>query len=527
MFPVTFNAIGDMIALLQVGLDIIKRLDSIRGARAEYRQLADELQALKPILLLYSRAIEALPDIDSRDLVLQPIASAYQDIGHALCLLANFDPLGLSVLPRATRGRSRLRVVWSSLQWSLRGSADVKAGLEKLQKSVDRLKLALIPASVVNNAVEFRAMTQSLDKLALDVSSIDACTATILEDSSVVKADVHAIAADVSTIAADATTQTVMSRAIYDQLKELRLEHDEMMALLQRRSACTIVRFEIPDYYGMTLAITSVLKGSTGLLSSSSDLLSGSVVGSLLTLAARASSFREQAAYLLGACLVLLGTRMVTLYKAPSVIHIVFVVDFFGDILELRPEEASSSEVLQRTLELRLRGRFGFNITRRRMYEIALSDDGRTPGQVLPSVWSHSITPGQKLLLNACVRDSGMEKRIACPACGTSLSKKVIRADAWVKCIRCPTVLDFSPLYRHGTELEDELDRPIDPLEASESHYGTDAGDVPGCIALGLPSVEEELARCQRIRSLAIIARYANNPWSRVRSVHLLRTLHP
>ncbi|KZV92565.1 hypothetical protein EXIGLDRAFT_692587 [Exidia glandulosa HHB12029] len=455
MFPVSCNAIGDIIALVQLGIDVVKAINDSRGAKTEHHELTAELETLKAIL----EAVESFPNTP---LLTTPTTRAGDQMASALALLAEFE---FSESVKARTVLSRVRSAWVGVRWTLRGRADVNNGLAKLSKSVDTLRLALQVASAENSATQFRAIHQTIglvssdvttvfsavsgarsiaEKVATDVTTIELTTAGIREATTsmvptLVSLGQHVVANEQTLGDALTTLKDLHGQQMQASLA-LRGDVQSVVSLLREKGFSSAIhaspqglrRFTRPLSVWMT---TTVGELSTALLPSN-GFIQGVCLGSLLNSAASAHSAAEQMAYALCATLLYYMTGMDRLYTAPRVVHVIFVLDMFGDSFELPCHEASTSTTIHLALQQKFNGRLGFTLTLNRMYELAIASDADMPPHVLPKSWSRMLAPGQKLIMSARIdrRDERSENDLRCPACGASSPTGCADKDGWIQC---------------------------------------------------------------------------------------------
>ena len=58
MVPITCNAVGDILALAMLVLDVIRALNDAKGSASEYRVSVDELNGLRTILAAAARVAQ-------------------------------------------------------------------------------------------------------------------------------------------------------------------------------------------------------------------------------------------------------------------------------------------------------------------------------------------------------------------------------------------------------------------------------------------------------------------------------------
>ncbi|VDC00987.1 unnamed protein product [Peniophora sp. CBMAI 1063] len=123
MFPITFNAIGDILALAQIVYDIVQALnDSVHGAAAECQRFAHELKLLGAVIVIAHRAANTSPDDVLKEALLTEVRLCYAEIVEAGKLLPGFD-----TLLRTSTGATvwdRARAVAKKLKWHFMKASD-------------------------------------------------------------------------------------------------------------------------------------------------------------------------------------------------------------------------------------------------------------------------------------------------------------------------------------------------------------------------------------------------------------------
>ena len=124
MFPITCNAVGDILALAGLALDMAKALNEIHGSPASYRALRSELESLHIVLASVHRAAELTNDTLLREQIVSQIKRYEYSIRSALERIAKFSALG-----RAGAADDSVPVKvkrqWYKIEWRLRqGSID-------------------------------------------------------------------------------------------------------------------------------------------------------------------------------------------------------------------------------------------------------------------------------------------------------------------------------------------------------------------------------------------------------------------
>jgi len=148
--PLTCNAVGDVLALIQLAIDVSKFLSDCRGAPAECRALCDELRSLERLLVLSKPTILALQDESLRELVAERLRMVSTHIDEGLRLVIKFSSAFDVSMPADPAQSWRTTMLhWvtkasQSVQWRLRRSADATACRMAIAHSFQPLTFAVL-----------------------------------------------------------------------------------------------------------------------------------------------------------------------------------------------------------------------------------------------------------------------------------------------------------------------------------------------------------------------------------------------
>ena len=136
MFPITFNAIGDILALAQLIRDIVWAVNDACGAAVEYRRFTHELKILGAIMVNAHLIADGSREDTLKEAVLEEVRFCYTEIVDAGKLLPGFD-----VLMRSTDGSgfSRVGVTMRKLQWHFLKASDAAIFAARFQAIHTRL----------------------------------------------------------------------------------------------------------------------------------------------------------------------------------------------------------------------------------------------------------------------------------------------------------------------------------------------------------------------------------------------------
>ncbi|KZW02882.1 hypothetical protein EXIGLDRAFT_703609 [Exidia glandulosa HHB12029] len=227
-------------------------------------------------------------------------------------------------------------------------------------------------------------------------------------------------------------------------------------------------------------------------------------------IARQLAELQKQAAYLFCACLLFIAARMHRMYQSPVVVHVVIIVDLFGDEIQVPLHEAKSAQQLHIALQRKFQpGRLGFQLTRSRMYDLAITDDEAVLGSILPDSWMNLLRPGQKLIMNARILDTVNHDELACPACHarpSSPEEPTGQALTEKSSSRCPARFECSS--RETVEQDIFTDPATNHSSGGVLRQNTSSQNaethVPVPEPLSGTTIEQELALCKRIRILGL-----------------------
>jgi hypothetical protein len=146
MFPISCNAVGDVLTIASIILDIARALNDARGSVAEYRAFVAELETMHTSLNAISRLVQDCTDSALRQTVVREVDLSYQDIEDAFNRIASLSLLGSDEAP--PMGSSGLRVnisrQWFKLEWRFLKRGDGQGFQSKLKVSTQRLSTLLV-----------------------------------------------------------------------------------------------------------------------------------------------------------------------------------------------------------------------------------------------------------------------------------------------------------------------------------------------------------------------------------------------
>ena len=141
MFPITCNAIGDIIAIVQLVRDIVVALNDSRGAVDEYRQFVHVLKALGTILEAVYELASDSQDRRLQQSILEEVQLCCITINNAHKSLSGFEKLA-ETSARSTRGGPRAAL--TKLHWHFMRAADAERYAKQFHESHMRLNSLLM-----------------------------------------------------------------------------------------------------------------------------------------------------------------------------------------------------------------------------------------------------------------------------------------------------------------------------------------------------------------------------------------------
>ncbi|VDC01797.1 unnamed protein product [Peniophora sp. CBMAI 1063] len=136
MFPITCNAIGDIIAVVQLIRDIAVALNDVRGAAEEYRQFTRVLTALGTVMAEVYGLTLASHNETLKQAVLEEVQLCCADINNAHNSISGFEVLEETSLGHKRNATQR---ALKKIQWHLLRASDVAKYAQRFGESHERL----------------------------------------------------------------------------------------------------------------------------------------------------------------------------------------------------------------------------------------------------------------------------------------------------------------------------------------------------------------------------------------------------
>jgi len=147
--PISCNAVGDIIALVQLAIKVAQTLNDARKAPAECRALCNDLRALERLIALSRPAIDGLDSYQLREPVDERLYEVCAAIMAGLELIVDmdtaFDGAGSkSGLDRRQCFNRWMRKARQSTTWALKGNANAREARVAIAQSFTTLTYALL-----------------------------------------------------------------------------------------------------------------------------------------------------------------------------------------------------------------------------------------------------------------------------------------------------------------------------------------------------------------------------------------------
>ncbi|VDB87206.1 unnamed protein product [Peniophora sp. CBMAI 1063] len=170
MIPITCNAVGDILALATLFLDIARALDESRGSPAKWRVLNSELKSLHIVLASVARVAEHTTDTLLREQIVREVNRCSDDVRRALERVAEFSMLGHNESPDDVCS-IRIKRQWYKLKWRFGYHGNAESIRAELAAATHRLTAYL----VVSNADKIHSLGASITEQ-FTATSAQICT---------------------------------------------------------------------------------------------------------------------------------------------------------------------------------------------------------------------------------------------------------------------------------------------------------------------------------------------------------------
>ena len=147
--PLTCNAVGDVLALIQLAIEVAKFLAEYRNAPAECRALLQDLRSMERLLAIALPTIRDIKDAALKEAVMERLRIVSQRVQDALNLVAEFRSASDDV--PVNRGRNWRTTVSKfvtnqseRIMWAMKRNANAEACRVAIAQSFEPLVLALL-----------------------------------------------------------------------------------------------------------------------------------------------------------------------------------------------------------------------------------------------------------------------------------------------------------------------------------------------------------------------------------------------
>ena len=146
MFPITSNAVGDIIALTQLAIQIARAVNETRGAAVEWRELHAQFTSIHRLLQLSQPTIASLEDVNHQSIVLEQLEIVSERVKEGLLYLARFDTDFATAenLREQSELAARAKRAWGSVKWEFLRKTDVLGCRRKISGCFEPLTFALL-----------------------------------------------------------------------------------------------------------------------------------------------------------------------------------------------------------------------------------------------------------------------------------------------------------------------------------------------------------------------------------------------
>ncbi|VDB91575.1 unnamed protein product [Peniophora sp. CBMAI 1063] len=454
MFPITYNAFGDIVSMIGIIYSIAQALNDSRGSPSEYRSFVFELRAfasvLEEIAALHISSPEAasIPLLDGVNACCEVLEEARSRVDRYHSL----DELRSSVSLQNTILKLRWRLLKRDEAEQLRKK--LHSRLELLLALVDRHEFSSVQSHL-------RSINVQSEQIHAAVTAVKHTSRQLLARSSTVQASMDDLGTMSSLILRDTSTMRMENASLRDELVALRTAFHETLghfAYFARgsRSLSTLIT---PDDRTAALVVAIILSGTFA--------FQNDVRFTIL--------YATMVAFLRS----IFKTRLLL---PPAVDHPsennVLLIDILGSRISLPIELCSTPNDLHETLVRLFQGKRGLAFVVIHAYEIM-----KVGGSVAIDWdnWSTDVQPGRELEMGVVIRrrmpaksinDSPRFMDTTCPRCGATRRRDALQyeARAWTECDACRGQFRFSP----ESPYEEERDPALPPL------YEPDDGDSQG-----------------------------------------------
>ncbi|KZV61201.1 hypothetical protein PENSPDRAFT_759572, partial [Peniophora sp. CONT] len=371
MFPITCNAIGDIIAVVQIIRDMIVALNDAHGAAEEYKQFIYVLKALGTVLGEVYDLAKAAQNESLCHAVLEEVQHCCIDINDAHDNITNFEKLEETSTARTTRG-ARAGLIMTKLRWHFMRASDAAKYAKRFTESHHRLNTYI-------GLLSHHSTSQLLGEHRYEAHQVTYESRALRQ-----------AAEEFKTIALSALQQVSLQSR--QQIVEQALTRLFFASPEDRRVASRVQR--VTDMIFDSLSPHTPVAQRERFLSLLAPVL---IVGAALVAHTHVSSHWHSTLFLPAICALLVQVLWLQsstpLYPGFSCENAILLADFFGETITVPFQFCRSSEMFHSLLDLLYSDydEDARKFVRLRLYELYL---GGTSQLVSSSNWSRCILPG-------------------------------------------------------------------------------------------------------------------------------------
>jgi hypothetical protein len=143
MFPITCNAVGDIIAVAALIADIVSALKETSGSPAHYRGFIRELNSMRVVLDSIGRIADRCNDGDLRCTIVDEVQDCCLVLEDGAQRIAKFSPLGHD-MSSTDSSRFRLARFWYKVEWRIMKQGEIDKFTTKFSASRQRLTTFMV-----------------------------------------------------------------------------------------------------------------------------------------------------------------------------------------------------------------------------------------------------------------------------------------------------------------------------------------------------------------------------------------------
>ncbi|KAH7103270.1 hypothetical protein BKA62DRAFT_697920 [Auriculariales sp. MPI-PUGE-AT-0066] len=146
-FPITCNAVGDIIALVQLAITIVEFIGECKGAPQDCLELCQELRSLERLLAVAQSIIAEIRNEKHREIVTERLRIVGRHVAEGLDLVAEFDTAFTASDSRNGR-KSRFAFLCKKtgqrVMWKLKRKVNAEACRVIIARCLEPLMVALL-----------------------------------------------------------------------------------------------------------------------------------------------------------------------------------------------------------------------------------------------------------------------------------------------------------------------------------------------------------------------------------------------